>query len=344
MAAELPKLTSQDVLRLRPDIQRPAPSQVPLDVYVEREPADKLGNVLTSATLFLVGSECRFRCVMCDLWKYTHDGVTPPGNLAAQVRSGLTEVDRRLNLGVQTNTAEPKLACLKLYNASNFFVPANVPIGDLEAIGKCISHVPRIVVENHPSIRNDSVLAFRDAVSGRLEVALGLETTHPAVLPCLNKAMDLNMFRECVHWLREREIDTRAFVLLQPPGLIGSEALQSCIDTIRFAESCGVRHVSVIPVRGGNGALEHLSALGTFSIPSASMLESVMQSVDQFQCVVTADLWDWNAMVGHCKQCSGPRRQQLDRLNLTQRSERRWQGLCGCDQRANSTRQDGLQS
>lgn len=342
LVAELPRLTSEDVLRLRPDLQRPLPSQVPLDVQVELEPADKLGNVLTSATLFLVGSECRFRCVMCDLWKYTHAGVTPPGNLTAQVQAGLADAHTQLNLGgpVSMGVRKEELACVKLYNASNFFVPANVPKEDLSAIGKCVADIPRVVVENHPSIRNDSVLAFRDAIAGRLEVALGLETTHPAILPKLNKAMDLDMFRQCAQWLRERQIDMRAFVLLQPPGLTGSEAIDSCIDTIRFAESCGVRHVSVIPVRSGNGALEHFSKQGTFSAPTAGMLETVMQSVDQYQCVVTADLWDWDAMAGQCSRCSEPRKKQLEMLNLSQCPAAGLPGLCGCDQSASSDSQD----
>ncbi len=108
-------------------------------------------------------------------------------------------------------------------------------------------------------------------------------------------------------------------MLLNPPGLEYSEAIDACLESIRFAESCGVRQVSVIPTRRGNGAIDHLQKLGMFTPPPASMLEVVMRHVEQFSCVVTADLWDWQLLDGQCDCCGDARKQRLVVINLTQR-------------------------
>ncbi|GAB5406226.1 MAG: hypothetical protein Aurels2KO_44570 [Aureliella sp.] len=318
MSRQLPKLTSRQVVQLRPDTERPAPTRVPLDVIVEQEPLDKIGTVGMSATLFLVGSECRFRCVMCDLWKYTHREATPAGYLVDQVRAGIQQAQDKTRLVVGDATT---VDCIKLYNASNFFASANVPEADLPEIASLVASTPRVVVENHPSILTASICQFRDRLDGTLEVALGLETTHTDILPRLNKSMTLDTFRRCTQWLGERQVESRAFVLLNPPGLEHDEATEACLESIRFAESCGVRQVSVIPVRKGNGAIDHLEQLGAFEPPPASMLEAVMQQVDEFRCIVTADLWDWNLLAGQCDQCGEERRQRLHNLNLQQRSQ-----------------------
>src|SRR5213080_2835173 len=43
--------------------------------------------VAQTATVFLTGRECRWRCVMCDLWQYTTTTDTPAGAIPDQVRA-----------------------------------------------------------------------------------------------------------------------------------------------------------------------------------------------------------------------------------------------------------------
>ena len=57
------------------------------DVLVEEERAGD-GRLVQVATIFLTGRECPWRCVMCDLGRYTTPGDTPPGAIPAQVRAG----------------------------------------------------------------------------------------------------------------------------------------------------------------------------------------------------------------------------------------------------------------
>ena len=46
------------------------------------------GVIAESATVFLTGRECPWRCVMCDLWRHTTTADTPPGAIAAQIGGG----------------------------------------------------------------------------------------------------------------------------------------------------------------------------------------------------------------------------------------------------------------
>src|SRR5690349_4860556 len=53
-------------------------------VIVEDERAAD-GGVARIGTVFLTGRECPWRCVMCDLWRYTTVSDTPHGAIAAQI-------------------------------------------------------------------------------------------------------------------------------------------------------------------------------------------------------------------------------------------------------------------
>src|SRR5258708_35761396 len=66
--------------------------------------------VAATATVFLTGQECAWRCVMCDLWQHTTEGATPPGAIPAQIAQARKLLDSR----------NPIVGHLKLYNASNF--------------------------------------------------------------------------------------------------------------------------------------------------------------------------------------------------------------------------------
>lgn len=127
-----------------------------------------------------------------------------------------------------------------------------------------------------------------------LEVAMGLETVHPAVWPRLNKQMTPEEFRRAVGWLRLQGIEARAFVLLQPPYLPrGDDAVAWALKGVEFAFDAGVRVVAVIPTRGGNGWLEGLAACGEFTPPTLAQLGQVLRGgLKLGRGRVFVDLWD----------------------------------------------------
>lgn len=320
-------LSTEQILALRPPVKRPLPSLVPVDVLQELEAADVRGNVANVTTVLLRGSECSFRCTMCDLWQSTHLGPTPVGNLPAQIRTALAIPNE-----VVTSYAS---RWIKLYNASNFFAPYNVPTEDLPAIAELVRGFDRVIVENHPLLTSPKIADFARLLNGQLEVAMGLETVDSTLLRNLNKQVTVDEVRRATEQLTSNGVDVRLFVLLRPPGLSEAAGIECCLESIEAAREWGARHVSVIPVRGGNGAMEKLQANGQFEPPLASSLEQVMcESVSKSSMVVTADLWDWGRLRGLCARCRQPRLRRMQNVNLTQNATDSI--ACECSQRFNS--------
>jgi radical SAM enzyme (TIGR01210 family) len=298
------------VRRARIRALRPAKGSVdpwrPLGVLVEEErgPAGGLEPVVT---VFLAGSECPFTCVFCDLWRDTLDLPTPRGALPAQLRLALAdEAVRR---------ARPRR--IKLYNASNFFDPRAVPPQDLPELAELVRPFAGVSVECHPRLVGDDCFAFAERIQGRLEVAMGLETVDTRALPRLGKQATLDDFALAASRLREAGIDMRAFVLVGTPFVPAPEAVASAVASVAYAIGLGARVVSLIAVRGGNGALERLAEQGEFAPPTLGQLEAALDaSLRLGRGSVSADLWDAAALPA-CPAC---RRARIERLRLVNRT------------------------
>ena len=278
----------------------------------ERDPS---GALAPTAVVFLTNRECPFRCVMCDLWIHTLDDVVPEGAIAEQIRTALAELEPATQI--------------KLYNAGSFFDAQAIPPAEDESIASLLAGFDRVIVEAHPAylrgpygerclrfrdrLRDDVGSAFRRTVP-RLEVAIGLETSHPEVLERLNKRMTVDDFRTAASFLRGHDIDVRAFILLQPPFMAADEAVEWACRSIDAAFDAGASVCSVIPTRAGNGAMEALGA----TTPSLVALESVLEyGLAVGRGRVFADLWDIERLFV-CR-CSPARTGRVRTMNATQR-------------------------
>jgi archaeosine synthase beta-subunit len=212
---------------------------------------------------------------------------------------------------------------LKIYNASNFFDQRAVPSEDIAGIATLAAPFAAVTVESHASTIGPNTLAFARRISGRLEVAVGLETIHPVAAPQLNKRLELPRFDSAARFLSANGIDLRVFVLLGAPYISAEESVAWTVRTVEYAVERGASVVSIIPVRGGNGEMERLEALGQFTPPTLSQLEESIDLCSQFaHTVVTGDLWDVERLSG-CEQCRSERIDRLRRLNITGSAEPR---------------------
>ena len=293
--------------------RRPARAAVAADrphaFFVEAERSDA-GEVVSVATIFLTNRECPWRCLMCDLWKHTLEAPVPPGAIPAQIDFALGELRR---------THDGPLPQVKLYNSGSFFDRAAIPPSDHPAIAERLRGFERVIVECHPALVNDAVVRFRDLLGGtKLEVAMGLETIHPEVLPRLNKRMTTEQYAAAADFLRRHDVALRAFVLVKPPFLDEAEALLWAQRSTEFAFDCGASVVSLIPMRPGNGALDELAAQGLFSPPALTTLERAAEhGVALRRGRVFADTWDLEQF-SRCPRCFTARRERLDAMNLSQ--------------------------
>ena len=139
----------------------------------------------------------------------------------------------------------------------------------------------------------------------------------------LNKRLDLARFNWAARFLSENDVDLRVFVLLGAPYVPVEESIAWTVRSVEYAAERGASVVSIIPVRGGNGEMERLQALGHFTAPTLSQLEEALDLCLQFSgTVVTADLWDVERLPA-CEHCGPERIERLRRLNHSGRAELR---------------------
>jgi radical SAM enzyme (TIGR01210 family) len=261
--------------------------------------------LVSSAVILLTNKECPWRCLMCDLWKHTLTRSVPPSAIPRQIDYALTHLPAR-----------PEQ--VKLYNGGSFFDPAAIPLADYSAIAHKVSGATHLVVESHPRLIGEKALRLRDLLSSSLEVAMGLETVHPDVLPRLNKKLTLSAFSKAVGFLRGHGIAVRAFVLLKPPFLNEAEGLEWAVKSADFAYASGAEVVSLIPTRLGNGALDRLRETAEFAPPRMPTLEWALEAVlERRQGRVIADTWDLEQF-STCAACFEQRRQRLHQMNRQQ--------------------------
>jgi len=231
------------------------------------------------ATVLLTNRECPFRCVFCDLWKNTLDETLAPGLIPQQIRIALDEL--------------PPARHLKLYNAGSYFDPRAIPPADDEVVAGLVEGFESVIVESHPAFIGERCLAFARLLRPRLEVAIGLETIDPEVLPRLNKGMTVADFDAATGRLVAAGIGVRAFILLRPPWTSESAGVHWAKRSIEHAFEVGVECCVVIPVRDGNGFMDELARSGEAAPPSLAALEEVAAWGSALGGGrVLADLWD----------------------------------------------------
>jgi hypothetical protein len=294
-------------------------------VFVEPERTET-GMIARVLTILLTGRECPWRCVMCDLWKSTTPRPIPPGAIPTQIDEALARIHRAdpatgdgLDARLVPECSSSGISEVKLYNSGSFFDPRAVPPEDLAELARLLIPFEAVTVESHARTVGRRCRDFADRLTGRLEVAIGLETAHPEALPRLNKQMDLSDFDRAARFLRDHGMDLRAFVLVGAPFVPPAESVRWAIRSVEHALAQGAAAVALIPARGGNGAMEQLAAEGWFTPPSLTDLELALEGSLGLGGVVTADLWDADRLVG-CPACRTPRLERVRQMNLTGRA------------------------
>lgn len=302
MSRELPTFTDAEVVAARTAKNDVDPWR-PYLYFVEDE-CSASGEVVSVATIFLTNRECPFRCIYCDLWKNTTDQTVPVGAIPAQIDFALERL--------------PPAQHIKLYNSGNFFDAKAIPREDLPAIADRVRGFENVIIENHPKLTNESCIEFRDLIETQLEVAMGLETIHPEILPKLNKQMTLADFDRAAKLLVSNDIAVRTFILLKPPTLTEPEGVDWAIRSIEHAFSQGVNCCAVIATRAGNGIMDQLEANGVHKPPKLESLESVMErGLKLGRGRVFVDTWDVERF-STCPQCVDQRIARLGNMNLSQ--------------------------
>lgn len=295
------------------------------------------GNVEPVLTVFLTNRECPFACRFCDLWRNTLETTVAPGAVVRQIEAAIAFGNER------HRNKPPRI--VKLYNSGNFFDRKAIPPQDLPAIAARLAPFDRVIVENHPKLLGRDVLAFRDRLAGKLEVAMGLEVWDDDLLAKYEKEMTRDDFEKGVAFLTSHDIDVRTFVLAPPP-LVDSPVTAAglVVASASMAWHMGVNAVAIVPLRPD--VLDAREQDATL-VPTLPLVETafevsmaIRQSIFPNQRLFL-DLWDMPRLA-RCDVCRSSRVARLETMNRTQRIAPR--NDCDCDRGEYDTLQERLRN
>ncbi len=205
-------------------------------------------------------------CSMCGYSKDTLGRSATPDELSQQ----LTHALRRYR-------GEPYV---KLYTSGSFLDDREVdPVSRERILRSFAPQARRILFETLPEfVTPEKLVPLRDGFPGEIEVALGLESTQPEVLQrFINKGAPPSEYLAAADRVKALELHPKAYLLLKPPYLTKTEAVQDVLASIPLA----ARHfesLSINPVHiQGGTVVEWLFRRGRYRPPWLWSLVSVLR-------------------------------------------------------------------
>jgi radical SAM enzyme (TIGR01210 family) len=235
--------------------------------YTEREFLN--GETRTERVLILRTRGCSWSyhsgCSMCGYWDDTNPEIGKE-ELKKQIETFLKEF--------------PKGDVLKIFTSGSFFDPLEVDPGiQLYTIEEVLKGYGYLIVESRPEYIPKVVTELK-RFSGRIQVAIGLESTDDDVLKySVNKNYDFEDFKAASALLHENGISVRAYLLLKPPFLTEEEAIEDSIKSARALVPF-TDFISINPMNIQKGTLvEKMYREGNYRPPWLWSVIFVLQSL-----------------------------------------------------------------
>lgn len=199
-------------------------------------------------------------CTMCGYRTASLHNVTE-ADLNAQVDQALSKYN-----------GEP---FVKIYTSGSFLDTEEIPVSVRERIFKEYAGCERILVESRPEFITEEVVA---TLPKNLTVALGLETSNEEILrTCVNKGFTAAQSREAALRLKSAGIGVRTYLLLKPPFLSESAAIEDAVSSALFADEFS-DEISINPLNVQHGTyVERQWKRGDFRSPWIWSLAEVMK-------------------------------------------------------------------
>ncbi len=182
-------------------------------------------------------------CSMCGYAKDTLGRSASPAELGEQLARALSRY-----------AGAPYV---KVYTSGSFLDDREVDPASREAIARAFAgRARRLLFESLPEfVTPEALRPLLQAFPGELEVALGLETTDAGVLArYVHKTATPQEYLAAAERARVLGLRTKAYLLLKPPYLAESEAIEDVVRSIRVAAP-SFDTLSVNPVHIQNGTV-----------------------------------------------------------------------------------------
>lgn len=161
-------------------------------------------------------------CSMCG-YNFESDRAATPENIVRQFDNAIRDLG--------------KIDFLKVYTSGSF-------LDKCEVSGEVAKHILktsndnglRLLFESRPEFVNSPRLDELKQIHEDIEIALGLESSNDRILEhSIRKGFSTGDYESAAQTVKENGLDLRTYVLLKPPFLTESEAIDDAIETIRYA-------------------------------------------------------------------------------------------------------------
>ncbi len=260
---------SLEIRKIRNSIERSERKDF-VTTYTEREFLN--GKTSNERVLILRTRGCSWSyhsgCSMCGFWEDTN-----PNIRGDDIEK---QVDEFLKI-------HPKGEVLKVFTSGSFLDPLEIP-KDVQArvLKKLMDAYDFVVIETRPEYVNKSIDMIK-GYSGKIQVAIGLESTDPKVLKySINKNYTFEDYKRAAIMLHENGISVRTYVLLKPPFLTEREAIEDSVRTINdLLPYSDIISLNPLNVQKGT-YVEYLYKSGRFRPPFLwSVIEVLLRTRNQ---------------------------------------------------------------
>lgn len=249
-----------------------------------------------------------------------HGGCTMCGYREASLQSVSAEdLLKQLDQALAKYKGEP---FVKIYTSGSFLddneVPPEVRAKFFEAFADC----ERILFESRPEFITPESL---EGVPGNVTVALGLESSDPAVLETsVHKGFTPEDIRVAGTLLKERGLMVRTYLLLKPPFMTEAMGIEDAVRSARFADPFS-DEISVNPLNVQRGTyVERLWKRGEFRSPWIwSLIEVFKQLSGTVESRLMSSPSGGGAARGvhNCGECDRRALDAIEKFSFTQNPE-----------------------
>ena len=289
------------------------------------------GGVVDSLTVILNTGGCRWAraggCTMCGyVAESVEGGTVDHGDLLAQV-------DRALEFEHERGAAAD---LVKIYTSGSFLDEREVPAAVRVAIAEAFADRERIVLESLPDfVDRDRLADFTDRGLAT-DVAIGLETASDRIRHgCVNKYFDFADFEAACAEAAAGGAGVKAYLLLKPPFLTESEAVDDMVASIDRCAGVDACHtVSMNPTNVQSFTMvERLFYDGGYRPPWLWSVAEVLRSTADTDVLVVSDPVGAGSDRGphNCGECDETAARAIEDFDLRQDPSVFDEVSCACE-------------
>ena len=288
--------------------------------------------VYDSLTIILNTGGCRWAraggCTMCGYVAESVEG----GTVAHE--DLMTQVEKCL--AHEAENADDPAGQIKIYTSGSFLDEREIPAETRQAIAETFADRDRMVVESLPDfVAEEKITDFTDR-DIETDVAIGLETATDRVRhDCVNKYFDFSEFERAAEDAAAAGAGIKAYLLLKPPFLSESEAIEDMKRSIRrCSEVANCHTVSMNPTNVQRHTMvEELYFNDGYRPPWLWSVAEILESTVETDAIVVSD------PVGHgsdrgahnCGECDDRVQRAIKDFDLRQDPSVFEQVDCDCE-------------